>query len=759
VAFLHRSSLLVSTAGSLFLLLVGAALGPAYCQQSVQIIDVNPNQSSLGPREPDGASSGRINGLAASPGQPSVVYAASEWGGLFKSSDGGMTWQHLDGHLPSATWAIAVDPSNSERVFATSFYDGRVDSLSGINVSPDAGVNWTHPSALPPAAFCSEDARREEPSAFGIGIDPDDSKKVYVGTNCGLAVSDDSGATWHYSNPSAPAGADDIWGVVAQHGGIVDVCGDVGHARTTDGGHNWKVSDNLPSGMCSIAASPTEAYVLFAVVGTSPFESDDGGRTWQPLTNPNGQGRIPFFATNRRSGPLFDLWFGDVSLYRTGCKAAVPAKEGGTARCPRNSWSAPYTRKAGAHDDVAGIIFSQGSPNNACPRWYASDGGVYLNTVTAPSTCQAPVWRQPDITPHALWLFSMDGTYDSANGESNLYLASQDNGTYWIGSASSASPSWANVDCCDSFGIVATHERVAYTTCCWDPAPATRIYVRGPHMDKGGEIHGEPPGDLPGWVPGDVIVNLGGSKYAVVTNQGVYETEDIAAASVQWRGLASATLPRTPCGIKVSTSSSGSTSLYLRTAKSFKGNRTDCSAIDEFRIFRLVGTGDSSSWMEVLPPGSGGFGVFAVDPKNPNRLFAALLQGAPAQPRMVSSEDGGVSWQYHSDLDDLMTSHGLYRYRNRRGPTDFTSFYGYVQPTLVSFDPNDGNHLAAGSADAGIFESNDGGATWKILSASSGPPQRLPRPRFAFFVHSTGEVDTFIGTQGRGVWLIRAVSR
>lgn len=103
-------------------ILVGAMLGSAW-EAKGQFDNISPTQSTLHPADPDGASGGRVNGLAAVAGDNTVYYAASEWGGLFKSTDGGDVWFHLDGHVPTATWGIKVDPSNANRVFATSFYD------------------------------------------------------------------------------------------------------------------------------------------------------------------------------------------------------------------------------------------------------------------------------------------------------------------------------------------------------------------------------------------------------------------------------------------------------------------------------------------------------------------------------------------------------------------------------------------------------------------------------------------------------------
>ena len=69
-----------------------------------------------------------MNGLALVQGDQ-VAYAASEWGGIFKSLDRGRTWTHLDAHLPAASWRVKVDPTDGERVYATSFYDGKAKTL------------------------------------------------------------------------------------------------------------------------------------------------------------------------------------------------------------------------------------------------------------------------------------------------------------------------------------------------------------------------------------------------------------------------------------------------------------------------------------------------------------------------------------------------------------------------------------------------------------------------------------------------------
>lgn len=282
----------------------------------ITIEEINPTSSTLYPGNPNASAGGRVTRLAVA--TSTTFYAATEWGGLYTSVDSGLTWKRLDGHLPTAMWDVKASPLVPNRLVATSFYDGKVNSLGGINVSVNGGATWTHPpTAVPPPGLCPANILTQ-PSAFGIAFDRDSprSATVYVGTNCGLALSIDLGATWRYIDPTPTTPAGTIWDVVVHHQGIVDICGSDGHLRSTDGGTTWQTaapgSTPLPAGQCSIAASPDESYVLFASVGQSIFESDNGGGTWNAaIASPDSanNSRFPFLATNKpKAGSSFDLW-------------------------------------------------------------------------------------------------------------------------------------------------------------------------------------------------------------------------------------------------------------------------------------------------------------------------------------------------------------------------------------------------------------------------------------------------------------------
>lgn len=761
-------------------LLVGLSIAvlsaPQALGQLVTFHDVNPDFSDTDPNDPDGASGGRVNKIAVEPDNDQVMYAASEWGGLFKTLDGGLTWFRLDGHIPVVTWDVAIDPSAPQRIYATSQFDGKNTSLSGINVSLDSGATWAKPAtATPPEGFCQVADDRTQPKAFGIAIDPVDNDKVYVGTGCGLAISEDAGVTWSFVDPTDnPGTATRIWDVIAHGDGLLDVCGDDGHLRSTDGGATWIGGSGLASGRCSLAVSPDEPYVLLAVSGTTIYETTDasapGGASWSPTrTNPSPQGRIPFVATNQRSDVggenVFDLWFGDVSLFRVSCTTPDPPAPGGSPRCGVGNspeWAGGFTRAVGGHDDMGFILFDPTVADDKCPILMSSDGGVYYNTDRG-EDCQNPNWEQPDVTPHALWMWTLSGADQAGLEAEDLYFGNQDNGVFGTINAGAESPDWSNDICCDGFDSGADPEGVVYTVCCFGGGRATRAFRKGPGFVGGSEIDYPPTGLFPGFVFPDSIVNVEGRAYAAITRDctqgsggcpgsdgGLYYTSDLDANPVVWTELGNNTEPpsQSLCGLKVSRDSQGTPTFYVQVGTCNTSNANG-------RLFRYTGINALGFWTELFLP-EGGFGVIGVDPENPDLLLAS---GQTANGGgMYMSTDAGVSWTSLPQLDDLMTAGGTIAYRNTRGASSSTSFGGYWQPSLAAIAPG-GALMVAGGKDSGIFLSVDSGTTWELISDpftpdTSGVPH-LPRPWYAYF-DTEGEtlVGIYIGTRGRGVWRI-----
>lgn len=758
--------------------------------------DLNPNQSNAHSKVPNGASGGRVNGLASASDQ-SVMFAATEWGGLYRSITRGRTWTPLPAHLPMATWQVAVDPSNPLKVYATSFYDGRVSSLAGINVSADGGRTWVHPaSAAPPEGFCDGRSRADDPSAFGIAIDRARPSHVLVGTNCGLIASADGGATWRHIFPAAPGTAVDVWSIVIHGAGVIDICGEFGHSRSVDGGETWSANPQapLPPGRCSITASPRNAQHLVAALGGVIYQSLDGGLVWRTLDSlvrsPDSEaGRIGYVTVNDRSGPNFDIWYGYGNLFRGTCSpAACPygSLPGDTLYAWNNVGST-----GGAHLDVGMVLFDPSVSLDACPLLLSNDGGIEINTITTNPACQTPKWVQPDTTPHALWLLGMQLTqivawdstiHDSAGTLSvvakrtpnlyhRLFFGTQDNGAFQTNRANSDTVWWDNTDPADAADVIGGARLTINSVCCY---PEKRLFIRkvgrGAIMyDTTARLLVLPSGSTALYSDG-VIGQIAADHFAVLTDHGMFVSHnvnlDTTWTALGWPSGIAKPGAGTMAGLMIANGRDGPV-FYVRIDSTNAPSqlwRLDGVRLHDVEPPRGMAL-DLVMWHRVKPPrDSGGFGIVAVDRGDASRIFASW-EGPARDPRMMHSTDGGETWTFLPGLDACMTRHGLFRYRNARGPTGIgagkNGFSGYEQPTLVAYGPpgDRGRVLIAGAADAGVFMSFDHGNHWSAVSDPLDPQStllpRIPRPRFAQAVRGPLASTVYIGTEGRGVWALR----
>jgi PKD domain len=795
----------------------------------VTIQDISPNESELYKASSPAftaanSSGGRVNNLASVAGsnQNLIFYAASEWGGLFKSVDGGRNWDHLDGHVPVVMEdvAVAVDQNhpNSNVIYATSRYDGRVQSRSGIEVSYDEGVTWNHPdTAVPLPGFntplgfnCAQAAAIGEPAAFGIGIRPDAPETVVIGTNCGVAISNDSGATWRFIDPTPSDPATTVWDVVVHAGGIIDVCGDDGHWRSQNGGTDWTGGGLwwIPGNKCSIVASPDESQVIFITAlvhgqGHGPevcipternpdpycyfvYESDNGGGSWYPIgvygrppdSVAGPKNRIPFVVTNKRSDSAglkrFDLWFGDEGLFRVSCQSPPKAGSFVQQRCdPPSAWF-PVPLNVTYHGDMGDVEFDPRQSTDACPVVVASDGGTFYLDPDDPAitNCQNPQFKQPDHSVHALWLWGMDGANQSGDAV-DLYFGAQDDGPWETGHAETqdASATWRDDILSvgnnggDAESMAADQKRLVYW---FQSGGGLRLQEQA--ITGSTTLVPLPPdckNQLNQFAP--AVARYADKKYVILcpSDQGVYTTQDITAANVQWIRLDNKGDNLDGCGIRASISPTppGEPVFYLQKWLDIG----DCLGNEGNGLYKYDGDATGQTWQRIdtnpvidshgtSEPMSGGIGIFGVDQMNADRLYASNLRSdADGGPRMVYSDNGGAIWHVDPALDRMMTQDGAFKYRNNSGPTSGTP--GYPQPSLVAFDPFDTNIVVAAGRDSGIFLSTNGGRDWGLLTdpidPGSSKVHHIPRTWFAHFHHnSTGTIELYLGTQGRGVWRI-----
>ncbi|HTW30232.1 MAG TPA: hypothetical protein VMD76_01045 [Candidatus Sulfotelmatobacter sp.] len=190
------------------------------------------------------------------PSNPDVVYAsmwevregpwedANEFngtgGGLFKSTDGGSTWNQLSSGLPKdlSQIYVAIAPSDPRRLYATV---GTASGKLGVYRSEDAGENW---------AKITNDPR---PSGrIGGGdlpipkVDPKNPDLVYVASTVTMR-STDGGKTWSGFR-GAPGGDDyqNLW-INPNNGNIILLVSDQGALVTVNRGVSWSSWYNQPT--------------------------------------------------------------------------------------------------------------------------------------------------------------------------------------------------------------------------------------------------------------------------------------------------------------------------------------------------------------------------------------------------------------------------------------------------------------------------------------------------------------------------------
>jgi photosystem II stability/assembly factor-like uncharacterized protein len=173
----------------------------------------------VGPRNVTGV----IRALAAHPTLPEVLYAAAQFGGVFKTDNGGNEWIPLMDHIVDPL----IDALALCRAVPDTVYAGKSD-LSGpyslLFRTLDGGRNW------------QEMTPRRGHIVAALAVHPTDSNKVYLANSDGLHRSRDGGVTWDpilYEAPLYDVKLNPI------HPEVVFLSGMSGVFRSDDGGDTW----------------------------------------------------------------------------------------------------------------------------------------------------------------------------------------------------------------------------------------------------------------------------------------------------------------------------------------------------------------------------------------------------------------------------------------------------------------------------------------------------------------------------------------
>ena len=214
----------------------------------------------------------------ANPGGGSIVFGGT---GIYRSRDRGKTWENVGLKKSGAIGRIVVDPVDPNRIFVAAAGDlFNPGGQRGVFRSTNGGRTWKLVLA----------GDNDTTGAVDLGIDPANPDLVFA-------------AMWdHRREPD-----------LRRYGGEGS-----GLYRTSDGGDNWeRLGGGLPAagpgvGRIGVAVAPSLPNVVYAIVNTSagPFQgfykSVDGGTTWLKTSAVGDPSGLIF------SQSTFGWWFGRI---------------------------------------------------------------------------------------------------------------------------------------------------------------------------------------------------------------------------------------------------------------------------------------------------------------------------------------------------------------------------------------------------------------------------------------------------------------
>jgi len=206
----------------------------------------------------------------------------SSRGLLYRSSDGGETWEAL--WTPEDIWitCLAIDPV-TENIYAGTG-GGDASQVYKIHKSTDGGDTWEETSGWPSAGN----------SIFDIAVDAASPNRLFAATGGAVFMSTDYGDNWiprsviplAYTLLIDPDSPNTLYvgsgGPYADSGGIY---------KSTDSGVNWELIGLEDHAVTSLVGTSGPASSIYAgtggkfleTSGSGVFQSTDGGTAWQPM--------------------------------------------------------------------------------------------------------------------------------------------------------------------------------------------------------------------------------------------------------------------------------------------------------------------------------------------------------------------------------------------------------------------------------------------------------------------------------------------
>jgi photosystem II stability/assembly factor-like uncharacterized protein len=279
---------------------------------------------SIGP-----ARGGRSIGVAGSSSRPNEYYFGATGGGLWKTTDGGVTWRAVsDGFFKSSSvGAVAVAESQPDVVYAGMGevqLRGNIIQGDGVYKSGDAGRTWAHVGLARSMAISRIRVHPTNPdivyvAALGDPYGPNAERGVFKSIDGGktwesvLFRNNQTGAVDLSMDPKNPdvlyAG---FWEVFRTPHSLSSGGPGSGLFKTSDGGKNWTdLTKNKglpvpPWGKVGVSVSGADSSRIFAIIEAADggvFLSDDAGATWTRVNEDRRLRQRAFYYTRIYADP------------------------------------------------------------------------------------------------------------------------------------------------------------------------------------------------------------------------------------------------------------------------------------------------------------------------------------------------------------------------------------------------------------------------------------------------------------------------
>ncbi len=288
---------------------------------------------------------GRSQAVAGSTSRPLEYYFGATGGGLWKTTDGGVTWRAVSDRFfkSSSVGAIAVAESNPDIVYVgmgETQLRGNVIQGDGVYKSVDGGKTFTHLGLEKTQAIARIRIHPSNPdivyvAALGNPYGPNPERGVFTSTDGGktwrasLFRDERTGAADLSMDPKNPdvlyAG---LWEVFRTPHSLSSGGPGSGLFKTTDGGAHWtELTKNagLPKpiwgkvGVSVSGADPSRVYAIVEAAEGGVFLSDDAGATWKMVNDDRRLRQRAFYYTRIYADPQVKdtVYILNTGIYRS----------------------------------------------------------------------------------------------------------------------------------------------------------------------------------------------------------------------------------------------------------------------------------------------------------------------------------------------------------------------------------------------------------------------------------------------------------